>query len=306
MKEQLTITTARASKLDFKSEKLTQLTISLDAVYQEAAEMGRTANRRIACILSEIESTKCYTEDGYKSVADYAKEVFGIERSNAYQLATAGDVYNDFDTIVKSGETPSDAYRVLADMSPSKLAETISAGRDKAIEALENGEISADSTQKELRTWAKAAKASETQTGTVAKEYTAHILVNTVSPDLSNICGIQEDIEEQIKGICESKGYTAIEIVKLTKGFSHAFALDSREKGKLKVSMPRYCLIAEKQGSPSDPITTNTVIYTLSEAKPETPKKQPKPAKALTDAQIAKALGVDVETVKKLRAGNAV
>lgn len=303
MNESLTINAARANKLQFKSEKLTALTISLDSVYAEAAEMGRTANRRIACILSEIESSKCYTDDGYKSVADYAKDVFNIERSNAYQLATAGDVYNKYDEFISDpANVPSDAYRELASMTPSKLAEAVAPGYDKAIEAFESGAITPDSTQKEIRAWARNVKASTTQNGEVVKTYRINSL--TSAPfGVTFEGGVISEVEEVVRTEANKAGYDSVEIVKITKGYSHKFAIGNRDG--LKATMQRFLVILERQDGES--IHTDSFIYELDEIVPEKIKAEKKPKKsAPTDAEIAKALGMSVEAVRKLRAGNAL
>lgn len=47
--------------------------------------------REIATILGKVKSSKCYADDGFLSVADYAWQVFGINKSSAYSLAKVGE-----------------------------------------------------------------------------------------------------------------------------------------------------------------------------------------------------------------------
>ena len=132
----------------FKDPRLAEATKRISAIYTDAAKFVDTKNREIASILAEVMEAKSYEKDGFKSVGDYAKEVFGINRQNAYSLAAAGKVYND-----KS------APAALKAMSPSKLAEVAKVPSETLTKAIEDGKITADTTQKDLRDFATAATA---------------------------------------------------------------------------------------------------------------------------------------------------
>lgn len=142
------LTTANTRK--FKDKRLAEATSRISAIYADAAKFVDTKNREIATILAEVMEQKSYEKDGFKSVGDYAKEVFGINRQNAYALANAGKVYNN-----------ADAPDTLKAMSPSKLAEVSKVPAETLEKALEEGKISASSTQKELREFAASTKATE-------------------------------------------------------------------------------------------------------------------------------------------------
>ena len=135
-----------ATSRKFKDPRLTEATKRIAAIYTDAAKFVDTKNREIASILAEVMESKAYEKDGFKSVGDYAKEVFGINRQNAYSLAAAGKVYND-----------KNAPAALKAMTPSKLAEVAKVPTETLTKAIEDGKITADTTQKDLRDFATAA-----------------------------------------------------------------------------------------------------------------------------------------------------
>lgn len=118
----------------------------LNEISERIAEIGTgLANSRIelAKALGEISRDKLYTQDGFKSVADYAEQTFGIKRANAYQLAKVGERFYLSDT---------DTARTAAAMlSPSCLAELTTLSDEEIEDAIQSGDISEDSTQAELR-----------------------------------------------------------------------------------------------------------------------------------------------------------
>ena len=150
-----------ATSRKFKDPRLAEATKRIAAIYTDAAKFVDTKNREIASILAEVMEAKSYEKDGFKSVGDYAKEVFGINRQNAYSLASAGKVYND-----KS------APAALKAMSPSKLAEVAKLPAETLNKAIEDGKITADTTQKDLRDFAAAAT-SKADKVEVLDNYTA-------------------------------------------------------------------------------------------------------------------------------------
>lgn len=157
-----------ATSRKFKDPRLAEATKKIAAIYTDAAKFVDTKNREIASILAEVMEAKSYEKDGFKSVGDYAKEIFGINRQNAYSLATAGKVYND-----------KNAPAALKSMTPSKLAEVAKVPADILKKAIDDGKITADTTQKALREFAAAtAKPEKVE---VLNNYTARPCVPMVS-----------------------------------------------------------------------------------------------------------------------------
>lgn len=150
-----------ATTRKFKDPRLAEATKRIAAIYTDAAKFVDTKNREIASILAEVMEAKSYEKDGFKSVGDYAKEVFGINRQNAYSLASAGKVYND-----------KNAPATLKSMSPSKLAEVAKLPTETLTKAIEDGKITADTTQKDLRDFASTVTA-KTNKVEVLNNYTA-------------------------------------------------------------------------------------------------------------------------------------
>lgn len=158
-----------ATSRKFKDPRLADATKRIATIYTDAAKFVDTKNREIASILAEVMDAKSYEKDGFKSVGDYAKEVFGINRQNAYSLANAGKVYND-----------KNAPATLKAMTPSKLAEVAKVPTDKLKEAIESGKITDKSTQKELRDFATATSEKK-QKAEVLNNYTARPCIPMVS-----------------------------------------------------------------------------------------------------------------------------
>lgn len=138
-----------ANGYQFKSKTLAAHTKKIADIYSSAVKFADAKNREISSILSTIKAEKSYEADGFKSVSEYAEKIFGIKKQNAYALATAGDVYND-----------TKASAALKSFSPSKLAELSSVDRDKVEADIKAGTITNETTQKDLRSYAKA-KAQE-------------------------------------------------------------------------------------------------------------------------------------------------
>lgn len=158
-----------ATTRKFKDPRLAEATKRISAIYTDAAKFVDTKNREIASILAEVMEDKSYEKDGFKSVGDYAKEVFGINRQNAYSLAAAGKVYND-----------KNAPAALKAMTPSKLAEVAKVPTETLNKAIEDGKITADTTQKDLRDFATAATAKPDKVE-VLNNYTARPCASSVS-----------------------------------------------------------------------------------------------------------------------------
>lgn len=150
-----------ATSRKFKDPRLTEATKRISAIYTDAAKFVDTKNREIASILAEVMEAKSYEKDGFKSVGDYAKEVFGINRQNAYSLASAGKVYND-----------KNAPAALKSMSPSKLAEVAKVPTEALNKAIADGKITAETTQKDLRDFASSVSAKPNKVE-VLDSYTA-------------------------------------------------------------------------------------------------------------------------------------
>lgn len=216
------ITIAKANILNvepdnFKDQRLAVATAEIRKIYENAYEYADRKNRQVATILARVADEKSYEQDGFKSVAEYANTMFGIARQNAYALATAGKVYND--------EEAPDALKAF---SPSKLVEVANVPRETIVAAIENGEISPDSTQKDLREYATTIRDTKVDEKgqEILPQYTARpCLVHVpeyVHQDMDDP-RILDDWKLYFSNFIASQTgdeAESVEVVKLSKGFA--------------------------------------------------------------------------------------
>lgn len=151
---ELILSTANApAKFSFKNAKLNELSIkiaeqtaNMNSVYNAAKEGAEAVNKALAPIFGELLTSKCYTEDGFKSVADYAEQTFGMGKSMAYMLARVGKEYHN-----EGGELTAKAVETL---STAKLAELTGVDRVAVSKAIESGELTAESSLADCREFA--------------------------------------------------------------------------------------------------------------------------------------------------------
>lgn len=220
--EIITLSPVTIDSREFKDPRLQKATAKIAAIYQNAAKYADTKNREIASILASVADDKAYEADGFKSVADYANQTFGIARQNAYALAKAGKVYND-------DNTPES----LKSFSPSKLAEIASLPMDAISKDIEAGNISAATTQKDLREYAKkvkdetsALKSPDDIKPEVLDRYTARPCLVSIPESIAAEIDKPRIVDEwdkffidQIAGLTSSDTET-VEVVKLTKCYA--------------------------------------------------------------------------------------
>lgn len=146
----------------FKNARLNEITAEINSC-------GKSMNAntvQIAKLLGEVLDKQLYTDDGFKSVGEYAEQTFGIGKASAYQLANVGKRFYLAESATAA---------LAAEMySPAKLAELVKLDDKQIQTAIDNGTISAASTQQQLRETAKAAKGSKPA---VVKNYSGFCIV---------------------------------------------------------------------------------------------------------------------------------
>jgi len=147
--------TKQPTSFTFKSAALNEASECIARIAREMSE----SRVELAKVLGNVLTTECYKEDGFKSVADYAEETFGIKRALAYQLAKVGNRF-----YLNESET---AQAAAALLPFSNLAEIAKMNDEDIAAAIESGDISEDSTQAELRELAKG----ESLSGTVLPRF---------------------------------------------------------------------------------------------------------------------------------------
>lgn len=151
---ELILSTASApTKFSFKNAKLNELsgkiaaqTDAMNKLYNDTKQRAEAINSALAPIFGELLVSKCYTDDGFKSVADYAEQTFGIGKSMAYMLARVGkEFYN---------EGAESTAKARAALTVSKLGELTGVDRIAIAKAIDNGELSKDSSLQDCREFA--------------------------------------------------------------------------------------------------------------------------------------------------------
>ena len=127
----------------FKSKELNTATKSLYEVAENVYTTAFEGNKRICIILARVEKTQAYKEDGFKSLAEYC-EAIGFDKSKVHKMENAGRLYDSENDTVKE---------FAASMGYGNLAVIASASTDAIVEAVENGELTKDSTQDNFRQW---------------------------------------------------------------------------------------------------------------------------------------------------------
>lgn len=157
MNELESIATKTPTSFTFKNKKLNEVSPKIGKACQDLAK-----NKRELCkLLGAVKKDKLYSEDGFKSVDDFAEKTFGIKKALAYQLASVGERFYNVDS-----ET---AKKVAAMLPPSNLAE-IAGMKDEDIQkAIDNGAIKEGTTQQTLREIAKRDKAAKNKKEVPAK-----------------------------------------------------------------------------------------------------------------------------------------
>lgn len=157
MNELTLSTTTAPTKFTFKNAKLNEISAkiaeqsaAMNSVYNAAKEGAEAINKALAPLFGELLKTKCFKDDGFKSVADYAEQTFGMSKSMAYMLARVGEQFysDNSDCTVKARET----------LSTSKLAELTNTDRVAIAKAIDDGDLSSDSSLIECRDFATAHK----------------------------------------------------------------------------------------------------------------------------------------------------
>ena len=157
MKDNALIATTKEgiqTSFSFKNEDLNKFSAQIAKIAIDSV----SRNVQLAKILGRVLDTQCYKEDGFKSVADFAYQTFGINENYAYQLAKVGNRFYNAES-----ETAEKVVSLLGG-KVGNLAEIASMSDEDIVAAIDSGDISAETTQKDLRNIATAAKPQKVKT----------------------------------------------------------------------------------------------------------------------------------------------
>lgn len=200
---ELTLSTTNApAKFTFKNAKLNEISakiaeqsVAMNSVYNAAKEGAETVNKALAPLFGELLKTKCFKDDGFKSVADYAEQTFGMSKSMAYMLARVGEQFysDNSDCTVKARET----------LSTSKLAELTNTDRIAIAKAIDSGELSSDSSLIACRDFATAHKKPGKEK--ILPTFTVWAMIDKTAPVGENLT--KEDMFELVAESLFATGY---------------------------------------------------------------------------------------------------
>lgn len=108
----------------------------------------------IAAILAKIDETECYTEDGFKNVAEYTEAIFGMKKTATYEYIKIGREYVENNHSNLPHEDIDFTHKQVAAMLPLK-------NRDRAVELIEDGTITVDTPVSEIKKIVKAETKAE-------------------------------------------------------------------------------------------------------------------------------------------------
>lgn len=196
----------RKEGLTLKSPELNKATDAIVARFDKyraetAGLIGKvnkateSAGRDIGKLLASVESSGCYKVDGFTTVPKYAEAVLGMPVSTASALLRYGAMLNDKDMPDEIKALPWSNYDAVK-----------SAGKEALIEGVKNGEINANSTQKELKAYAAKVNADKPKKAKVLPRFNVTDLYSGKTFPAST----ESDIDEAMRGV-----YGDIEIVKL-------------------------------------------------------------------------------------------
>lgn len=127
----------------FKSKALNTATNEIYKVAENVYTTAFEGNKQICIILARIERNKAYKDDGFKSLADYCGAI-GFDKSKVHKMENAGRLYDSENDTVKD---------FASSMGYGNLAILASAKEEDVAKAIEDGEISTDSTQNDISSW---------------------------------------------------------------------------------------------------------------------------------------------------------
>lgn len=111
----------------------------------------------IAHIVASVDASKCYKEDGFKTVHDWVSKTFGIKKTASYSLLTIGKEYTR-EILSESGKVvgygtnlvTDESRNFNGDFSKTQVEKMLPAGHDLAVEMVSNGDITPDMSARDI------------------------------------------------------------------------------------------------------------------------------------------------------------
>ena len=150
---ELTTNNARITLPALKNPALAESAAYMARIINGTYENMRRSSEALAVALHKVDAEKLYEDDGYKSTADFAEKVLGLKKSSVSTLiSTAKRFSKDGEMNTPKGLEGQTAYNLyyLKDATDEQIAA-----------AVESGELSPASSQKDIKAWADAHIAKE-------------------------------------------------------------------------------------------------------------------------------------------------
>lgn len=145
----------KANEVTITNRKLQNFT---EQIYKQGLNIKK-AFAKVAVILVKIDDCKCYEQDGFESVQDYALKVFGWKAATTYNMLRIGREYIDgktLESVLPHEEGNDYSNSQLQALLPLKSVDTAKTLAEKDI-------ISPDMTVKEIKDVVKNYKADNTK-----------------------------------------------------------------------------------------------------------------------------------------------
>ena len=137
----------KAEPVKFQNQNLTTATVAVKTIINSVY----TNFFQIAHIIASVAETKCYKDDGFKTVHEWTESAFGFRKTMSYSLLKIGKSYTreyDENGTVKYGSTLSDENE--HDYTVSQIEKLLPA-KDEGIKDLTStGIVTPDMTAKEI------------------------------------------------------------------------------------------------------------------------------------------------------------
>lgn len=139
------ITKSGNERLDKLSNQIMSEMNKVNALFTEVKAKTEAYARACAPLFGEIKRDKLYEKGGFKSLEDYAAQ-FGVQKSTAYAWARVGEAFfledNDY------------TRKIRGTLTMSNMAELTNTDRVQLAAAIDNKEITGETSQKDIREFA--------------------------------------------------------------------------------------------------------------------------------------------------------
>ena len=155
----------------------------------------------IAAILAKIDETECYTEDGFKNVAEYTEAFFGMKKSATYEYIKIGREYVENNHSNLPHEDIDFTHKQVAALLPLN-------NRNRAVELIKDGTITVDTPVSEIKKIVKAEKTEPTEEKIPDNTALITSAIHDMRAAFSNLCevisaanGIDEYNSEMLRAL---------------------------------------------------------------------------------------------------------